>query len=132
MNWTLIIQLINVIPKIQEAIRQGGNVLTIIQNLAPDLMPILQQIGAQLFPTVDSSKSAQAAIESIFDVDGTMWVQNQLNALGQTPPLTVDGSYGPLTTAAVKAYQTKKGLKVDGWAGPKTSASLAADVAKLG
>ena len=36
----------------------------------------------------------------------------------------LDGSYGPMTLAAVKAYQTKMGLTVDGVAGPQTLGSL--------
>lgn len=36
----------------------------------------------------------------------------------------VDGSFGPVTDAAVRAFQRKHGLKVDGWAGPKTMAAL--------
>ena len=37
-----------------------------------------------------------------------------------------DGKFGPLTEAAVKAFQRKHGLKVDGWAGPQTMAKLRA------
>ena len=36
----------------------------------------------------------------------------------------VGGNFGPLTDAAVRAFQRKHGLKVDGWAGPKTLAAL--------
>ncbi len=35
-------------------------------------------------------------------------------------PLTVDGSYGPLTTERVRRYQQSWGLGVDGVAGPET------------
>ncbi len=35
-----------------------------------------------------------------------------------------DGKFGPVTTAAVKAFQRKYGLKADGWAGPQTMAKL--------
>lgn len=38
--------------------------------------------------------------------------------------LDVDGSFGSLTLAAVKKYQSLKGLDVDGSVGPKTWASL--------
>jgi len=40
--------------------------------------------------------------------------------------LEVDGSYGPLTEAAVKEYQRKHGLKVDGVVGPQTWSHLKA------
>jgi hypothetical protein len=42
-------------------------------------------------------------------------VQTKLNALGMaSPPLVVDGSIGPLSTAAIKAFQTSKKLPVTG------------------
>ncbi len=131
MDITLIWQFITALPKIQEAIRQGGNVLEVIQRLAPTILPLLQSLGTQFFPTVDPAKATQAGIDVVFDADGTMWVQNGLNKLGQSPALTVDGKYGKATKAAVSAYQTSHGLKVDGWAGPKTSAAMALDLAKL-
>ena len=36
------------------------------------------------------------------------------------PPLAKDGQFGPLTSSAVKDFQTKKGLSVDGIVGPHT------------
>ena len=53
-------------------------------------------------------------------------LQEQLKAAGFDPgPL--DGIFGPKTLAAVKAFQTDRGLQVDGIAGPKTAAALTAD-----
>ncbi|MEU8437596.1 peptidoglycan-binding protein [Streptomyces sp. NPDC029216] len=49
-------------------------------------------------------------------------VQEQLNAAGAK--VTVDGSYGPATTSAVKAFQHKHHLKADGITGPDTWAWL--------
>ena len=49
-------------------------------------------------------------------------LQRQLNAHGAK--LAVDGDFGPLTTSAVKSYQSKNGLGVDGIAGPQTWSSL--------
>jgi hypothetical protein len=51
-------------------------------------------------------------------------VQAKLNALGANPQLKVDGQNGPMTTAAVKAFQNAKGLVPDGIVGPMTLAAL--------
>jgi len=37
---------------------------------------------------------------------------------------TIDGKYGLITKASVKAFQTRYNLTVDGWVGPKTNAKL--------
>lgn len=50
-------------------------------------------------------------------------IQQQLVNKGYGP-LTVDGVSGPKTTAAIKKFQTDKGLTADGIVGPKTSALL--------
>ncbi len=36
----------------------------------------------------------------------------------------IDGQFGPVTEAGVKAFQRSNGLTVDGWAGPQTMAKL--------
>jgi peptidoglycan hydrolase-like protein with peptidoglycan-binding domain len=51
-------------------------------------------------------------------------LQERLNAQGATPPLKVDGIFGPLTDAAVRGFQRSRGLSVDGVVGPKTWAAL--------
>jgi lysozyme len=53
------------------------------------------------------------------------WIQTRLNTEGAQPELEVDGDLGPLTIAAIKAFQASHGLTVDGIAGPKTQAALA-------
>lgn len=47
-------------------------------------------------------------------------VQEQLNILGADPRLAEDGIFGPLTEAAVMAFQQQRGLNVDGVVGPLT------------
>jgi len=47
-------------------------------------------------------------------------IQTLLNKAGAKPKLDVDGIFGPLTKAAVKAFQKKCGLGRDGKIGPKT------------
>lgn len=54
--------------------------------------------------------------------DDVTALQQLLNAAGAS--LTIDGSYGPATEAAVRTFQTSAGLTVDGIAGPLTRAAL--------
>ena len=56
--------------------------------------------------------------------DTTSWLQDALNRLGATPKLTVDGQYGPGTTAAVRWFQALAGVPIDGVAGEVTRAAI--------
>jgi putative chitinase len=61
----------------------------------------------------------------------TMWLQLSLNKLGADPVLVPDGSYGPLTEAAVEQFQESQGLEVDGKVGPETWAAIDTALAAL-
>jgi putative chitinase len=61
----------------------------------------------------------------------TTWLQVSLNKLGVDPPLVPDGSYGPLTAAAVKDFQESQGLDADGKVGPETLAAIDAALLAL-
>lgn len=52
--------------------------------------------------------------------------QQLLNSKGVKPGLTADGSFGPLTTASVKAFQNTSHLTSDGVVGPATWSALQA------
>ncbi len=56
----------------------------------------------------------------------TQHVQNQLNNHGTSPPLTVDGIFGPKTRQAVATFQADNGLEADGVVGKRTWAKLLA------
>lgn len=49
-----------------------------------------------------------------------VWLQTSLNKLGASPQLVVDGSVGPATRNAVRAFQLAQNLVVDGLVGPAT------------
>ncbi|HEY1947281.1 MAG TPA: peptidoglycan-binding protein [Bryobacteraceae bacterium] len=59
----------------------------------------------------------------------TTWLQVSLNKLGADPALVPDGSYGPLTAAAVKAFQESHDLEADGKIHPETLAAVDAALA---
>lgn len=54
--------------------------------------------------------------------DAVKALQRALNARGRT--LSIDGHFGPLTLAAVRAFQEQRGLTADGIVGAKTWAAL--------
>jgi len=61
----------------------------------------------------------------------TTWLQISLNKLGAEPALVPDGTYGPLTAAAVKDFQESHGLEGDGKAHPETLAAIDAALLAL-
>ena len=61
----------------------------------------------------------------------TTWLQNALNKLGADPVLIADGSFGPLTAAALAAFQRAQGLDADGRVDPETFAAIDAALAAL-
>src|SRR5215469_6933877 len=54
----------------------------------------------------------------------TTQLQWDLAGLGYLSWSGIDGIYGPVTTAAVKAFQSNAGITVDGIAGPQTDGVL--------
>jgi putative chitinase len=61
----------------------------------------------------------------------TTWVQVSLNKLGADPALVPDGSYGPMTAAAVKEFQVSHQLEADGKIGPATLAAIDAALSAI-
>jgi peptidoglycan hydrolase-like protein with peptidoglycan-binding domain len=59
------------------------------------------------------------------DTSSDVWVQWTINRLGLIPPLVEDGMLGPLSRAAIKAFQKNHGLHPDGVPGPMTRTALA-------
>ena len=55
---------------------------------------------------------------------GVAKAQGRLNIHGAAPAVTADGVFGPATTTAVRAFQTRRTLTADGTVGPLTWAAL--------
>ena len=129
----LLFKLIEYAPQIRTAVGGGTAAWTAISQLAPELLPILEQIGTMLFPELSGRDAQAAAGGMIFHYERTKQMQNDLNRLGATPPLEDDGEYGPLTKEAVTKFQQQHPpLEVDGWAGPQTTQAIANAIAALG
>jgi murein L,D-transpeptidase YcbB/YkuD len=126
----IIFRAINIAPQIQQAIHTGTSTVKAVEDNAGNLLPLLEQIGKLMFPGIKDSLAPAAAASTMFDPSTVKWVQTALNVLHiATPPLDVDGEYGPLTTDAVKNFQGANGMVVDGWAGDKTQEKLQQAVA---
>jgi hypothetical protein len=80
-------------------------------------------VVAALFAEEESSSCVAV------DTTTTMGVQTAVNDLGYLPALTVDGVYGPATSAGVAYLQTMVGAAADGVFGPATRAAYNAYVA---
>ena len=117
----LILSTMNTVPQFEQAIRDGSPAVQAVGNLV--------QLGKQMFPGIDNQFAAAAAASTMFDPVRVKWVQTALNVLDNA--LEVDGQYGPLTTQAVKQFQTSNKLEIDGWAGDLTHAALQAAISAL-
>lgn len=117
----LIMRLIELAPKLQAALKSGASILSVLQQFAPDLIQLVQDIGAEIFPALPPTAQADAGALRL-DIERVRKIQVALNARGAT--LVVDGQYGAGTKAAVAAFQQANGLTADGWAGPLTMAKL--------
>jgi peptidoglycan hydrolase-like protein with peptidoglycan-binding domain len=127
----IIFRLINIAPQIRDAIRTGTPTVKAVEEHASDVLPVLAEVGKQLFPEIDDKLAPAAAASTMFDPVRVKWLQTALNVIGTEPALDVDGEYGPLTTAAVKRFQETHGLVADGWAGDVTHAALQLALSKL-
>lgn len=116
--------LVQLIPQIVSMwTRSSGNglqkVAAVVQQTP--IAKTLADIGAALFPTLSPELHAAAAALVHAHPDNTAYVQDTLNFIQSTgyihfgAPLDVDGSWGPLTKAAVMALQAKLGVPATGF-----------------
>lgn len=122
---SLVIKWASTVKSIIDEASSNDSIVTKIKTTAPEIVPILENAGNELFPNVAPELHIAAGAMATFDPNMTKWLQGVLNKfLVPSPNLLVDGIYGKLTIAAVKQAQTKLGIKVDGWAGQITQAAL--------
>ena len=94
-----------------EAVADG---LAAYYKLKPKVGEIVTQVSVSKAPYALKYGDTGASVRAL---------QTDLNKLGYA--LTVDGSFGPATDKAVKAFQAKYKLAVDGSFGPASQAKLA-------
>lgn len=102
---------------------QGAASAFLLWEHPPELKGRREGERAQ-FLRPDSAAPAGASINPEAPRGSIAWVQMKLNAAGATPQLDEDGDLGPATFAAIKAFQTNRGLVPDGIVGPQTLAAL--------
>lgn len=130
--WALIPKImaaIELIDKIKTALASGKNILQIFQEMGEEVLRFFTDVAQAMFPNLKPEQQAAAGV-LMADTQAVINVQTALNTL-ETAGLKVDGAYGPLTKAAVTAFQTKHGLTADGWAGSVTQAKIQMELAKL-
>lgn len=128
----LIMRVLALLPKIQEAMKTGLPILTLLKQYAPDLIDLVGSIAAPLFPSLPPAAQVEAGALIAFDPVQVRWIQDAMNRLNvASPALVVDGHYGALTKAAIEAFQTSHGLVVDGWGGKVTATSIQNELNKL-
>ena len=92
---------------------------------SPILVVIVPRVvgaqGATTTATTTTTKKEEHNMDTLRNGDKGQQIKVLQKLLGG---LDIDGEFGPLTEAAVRAYQKKKGLDVDGIVGPKTWGEL--------
>ncbi len=122
-----------------DGVHAQPNVYNSIGKALARQTPNVSNTPAQLTKPEQSSQPATAGKFNITVPEvsvgrrgaGVMDVQKALQALGyDLGPTGVDGIRGKFTTAAIKKYQSDRGIKVDGDAGPETATALNKDIAE--
>jgi peptidoglycan hydrolase-like protein with peptidoglycan-binding domain len=101
-------------PKTEAAVKafQKAHGLAADGVVGPKTWGALNKVGA-------SSGGSGPTLREGAKGEAVRALQNRLNALGFNAG-SADGSFGPKTEAAVKAFQKARGLAADGVVGPKT------------
>lgn len=134
-NWfTLVPLIIQYGPEIQRAVQSLWNTassnedfIAKFEKALPAAAELANKIAGVFFPQASAAVGQIAATVLTFNTKFVTYVQKACNLAAQRglitldKPLAEDGSYGPMTHAAVKQLQTAiGGLTVDGIFGQKT------------
>lgn len=91
---------------------------------ADNLRAVTRRINGGYNGLADRERLLARAKSALGQMRSALALQQALNRAGAAPPLVEDGVLGPVTRAAVSAFQRAQGLVVDGIAGPLTWARL--------
>jgi peptidoglycan hydrolase-like protein with peptidoglycan-binding domain len=108
-----------------------GNKVTLREtsDAAPALAArqALRRLEGDQFRSPRHHRAVAAATQTI----STKQLQWDLAGLGYLSWSGIDGIYGPMTTAAVRSFQSDAGITVDGIAGPQTDGALSNVIKKV-
>jgi peptidoglycan hydrolase-like protein with peptidoglycan-binding domain len=79
-------------------------------------------------PVYDGDPPGDGSSGGLTTVRSVAAQQRAVNGLGHSPPLTVDGVFGPLTDAGVRWLQGRVGVAADGLWGPRTEAAYVSHI----
>lgn len=68
-------------------------------------------------PSMDAVRAGKGVIQRGMSGQSVTDIQKMLNAAGASPPLALDGKFGPKTEAALRAFQAKHGVQQTGVCG---------------
>jgi peptidoglycan hydrolase-like protein with peptidoglycan-binding domain len=117
MNTLAIIQLVmQWMGPVREAIdlaESNTDLATKVKSLSGPLAKLLEGIGSELFPKAASGLHIVGGVLAAFSPNYTKWLQGALNSTQSlSPPLVVDGDYGPKTRAAVEQFRRSLDLQL--------------------
>lgn len=120
-SFSLLPRILAIKDRVANDLATGLSVKNIVATITdPEIIKALEGLAEDTFPMVAPELRLAAAIATSFNTNGVKWAQNALNILVvPSPNLDVDGHVGPLTKAAVVAFQEANGLKVDSFFGDK-------------
>ncbi|MFB9180886.1 peptidoglycan-binding protein [Dactylosporangium sucinum] len=118
---------------IVEAVRSNGTIVTLEGNTSDMFLRRVRSncivgYGRPAYGDASPMPATDGMLRLGSTGNAVKKLQGNLNTVMKSG-LTVDGQFGPLTDAAVRAFQSKYRLEVDGIYGPKSAAMMKAALA---